>query len=138
MELEQLPTPRQDTSKYWVASGGGLLALSVFLPGVHVIIFGDLTLMQLAQLGHTESSAWLVVIAGGGAALVALGFDEKISLRLWTSFGAAGLGLYEGINLIHSLNKYNAFVQVQLGAYAAIFAGLFLIAGMLITRKEHL
>lgn len=124
------------TGTFLVIAGGGLLSLSVFLPWVHIIIFGDLSLMQLADLSHRHTLAILMVLAGGTAAFVALVYKERIRLRFWTSVIAASIGLFVGIDIIHSLNQDGAFIKIENGGYLAILAGLLLLAGVIPDLKR--
>lgn len=72
-----------------------------------------------------------MVGAGAGAVVVALVYQDRLYLRFWISIVAAAIGLYVGIDMIHSLNPYGEIIQVQNGGYLAIFAGLLLLVGVI-------
>jgi hypothetical protein len=121
---------KRETSKNWLAAGGFLLALSVFLPWVHVFIVGNITFMQLAQMGNNDAIGWLLAGAGCITALVSLGTNVNVALKVILALCSAAIGLYEGINLLGVLKKYDAVVQIEFGTYLAIFAGVLLLVGV--------
>ena len=129
--MDQLPRRRQQSSTYLVVAGGGLLSLSVFLPWIHVILLGDLSLMQIADLNHRHGLALLMVIAGGISAFIAFIYPERVHLRFWVAIIAAIIGIFVGFEMIHSLNADGYLVKIQNGSYLAILAGLLLLAGVI-------
>lgn len=133
--MEQSPGLTPKTGTYLVMAGGGLLSISVFLPWVHVILLGDLSLMQLADMSHQHTGALLIVIAGLASASIAFAQPERIHLRFWISIIAALLGIFYGYEIIHSVNA-DGFIKIQNGAYLAILAGVLLIVGVVSDLKR--
>lgn len=125
-----------EKSKYLVVAGGVLLALSVFIPWIHVFLLGNLTFMQLASMNHSVASAWLLAGGGLSAALIAYMYEDKISLRNWVSFLSAAYGLLQGFQFYNALRKVDGIAEIQLGVYLAIASGVLSIIGIVSHNKS--
>ena len=120
---------RKARSGNLIGSGGAALAVSVFLPWVHVIILGDFSLMTLAQADHQAVLAYAVVAAG--ALLAAGGFQKSIAPK---ALGGAALvaALIAGAGAIvfaKDVAKLGALVTLSVGGYLAIAAAVLLLVG---------
>ena len=133
---------RTRLSAYFIGIGGALLSLSVFFPWVNVVLFGNLSLMQLAQMDHRQSSVIVGVIAG--ALLAVGGFSLKRKTPALV-IGAVVTAVIVGLNVfqfMHEVSKYGSLVSLGNGSYlamlaiVALFVGAFLPTSIQPTRVE--
>lgn len=130
------PNSSPRTASTLIGVGGCLLALCVFLPWVHVVLFGDFSLMSLAQADHHAVLASMVTVAGvllaiGGFSSAVVGSGLAVSAIVAAVIG--GLGAYQ---FSKEVSRYQPFVSLATGSYVAIIAVVLLFIGAVLALRR--
>lgn len=125
--------PPTEPASVILAVAGGAVAISPFISWLHVILIGDVNLVQLFQLAH-KPVVIPYALAGVGAALTAIGLVRPASIKLLGGLLAGLVGAlvgfvtYEGaieLQKTHGLASYGPGVYLAgFGLFAAFVAAL--------------
>jgi hypothetical protein len=117
------------TGARFIGSGAVLLAISFFLPWVQVVLLGNVTFIQLANLSNHESLAWGGLVLSLALALWAFGSSRTGGLlRIAALIVACYVG-FNAIDFIREINTADGLANVEIGAYAAIASGVLMFIG---------
>lgn len=133
-------TPSNKLPRNLVIGGGLALAASPFLTWVKVVLLGDLTLFQLYDAaGRSNAWAWIAVIAGVVAAIVAWTSRKEESVRMiGLLVGVIGgvIAAYALVGLRHDIRQAAGFAAIGVGPYVAIGGCVAMAVGGLMSKRS--
>jgi len=122
-----------------IGAGGVLLAVSPFLPWIHVVLLGNLNLFQLINLSHGSPGIGYALSAAGVAVALAaaLGMprDGLRAASIAVGVIAGLLGGDYGIGLIKAVHESNGLASAGTGIAVAILAVILLIVPAVVLRN---
>jgi hypothetical protein len=132
------PRRVRTTSTRLVIGGGVALAVSPLLPWVKVVLLGDLSLFQLFEAsGRSDGWAWIAVIAGLAAAVLAFREANPLTVRRV----ALGVGVLGGALAVYALgvlrdevSDASGLATVGIGPYVAVAGCVAMVVGALKAR----
>lgn len=122
-----------------IGVGGALLGASPFLPWIHVVLLGDVNLLQLIDLGHGSPVAgYAVSVAGVGVALAAALGLSWTALRTLSITVAVLVGLLGGdysLGLFRAVQDSKGLASAGIGVAFAVLAVILLIVPAVLLRE---
>jgi hypothetical protein len=137
MSVDDLPNDRSKLCANLIGTGGALLAVSVFLPWVNVVLFGNLTLMQLAKLDGRQSSVVVGVVVGVLLALAGFSLKKKTPVLLVGAFITAAIAGLNVVEFAHEVSKAGGLVGLGDGSYLAMLAVVVLFIGAVLPTRAQ-
>lgn len=124
-----------------VMGGGIALAISPFLTWVKVVLLGNLSLFQLFDAaGRSDGWAWVAVLAGGAAAVVAFKVQRSSTVRgAGLSIGVLGglLAVLALVGLRDELRDAHGLAVVGIGPYVAVGGCVAMAIGGVMLKKDQ-
>jgi hypothetical protein len=121
-----------------IGLGGLIVAVSPFLAWLHVVFFGDITLLNLLRLaGAQPALAWAGVAIGAGATITAISTGDADPLKaVGLSLGAIGLVAsgYVLLQLSHDVSEAAGLANVGIGGWAAVAGSSAMLLGGILAR----
>jgi hypothetical protein len=121
-----------------IGFGGLCLAISVYLPWARVVLIGNLSLMQLANLSGKHSLAVAAVVVGVALTIGGLLSKSKNPALLIVACLTLLVGGRDVYQYVHTVSHYGAFVSLGAGSYLAILAGVLLVLGIVMPSGSQM
>ncbi len=135
--LPSAPVPQIERRRSWlIGCGGALFALSIFLPWAHVVLVGNVTLWQVAQLTHHQGAAELGVAVGLALTVCALAMPFLGEAVRVIAGIAAVAGAYVAYQAVKGIDQLGGFASVGVGVFAAVLAGILLLVGAILSSER--
>jgi Protein of unknown function (DUF2510) len=136
---KQQPQRPESTALVLIGVGGGLLALSPFLPWVNIIFIGSLDLFTLTRAAHNvEILPYAMLLAGLGLAIAVLTRAVPISrLAIAATIAVVTAVVFGGgdfVELVRVADQARGLVDLGAGFYTAVGALILLSVGAVMGR----